>query len=184
MNFTPTDSTRPALESTQLNTTVIIQTPARTARIGHYPKNGTLSLYSNGQMEFICLEDPAESISFANKDIKRANIAVSGSVTFDLNSGKTVTLSYGYTPGGVGAVAGGSMTGGSLGGALVGAGVAVALNDYGDSFAIGDKWKAILIEQLGPTRVQTKSRTQLIIAIAAIVICIILLTFGLLTHSF
>jgi hypothetical protein len=157
---------------------IIKQSSARTSEVGHYPKDGTLTLYDNHRFEFICPEDTSKNFSFMSDEVKKANIAVSGSVAFDLASGNTVTLSYGNLPGGTAAVAGGELIGGAIGSVASGVGVGSAISGYGQSFKIGDEWKPIIIDCLGIQRVQTKSRTQLIVAIVAITLFLLVGLFG------
>ena len=168
----------PSILGTPVQRIITKQSPARTCDIGHYPKDGTLTLYDNRQFEFICAEDPSKNHSFTADEIVKANVAVSGSVAFDLSSGKTVTISYGHQPGGSPAVAGGELIGGAAGGVVTGIGVGSTLSGYGESFGIGDEWKQVLIDCLGVQRVQTKSRTQLIIAVVAAILLFLLLAFG------
>ncbi len=59
---------------------VIHSSPAFTSYLFQRPKPGTLTLFSNGQIEFACV-DPKKSATFNCSDIQLANFAKSGSGT-------------------------------------------------------------------------------------------------------
>ena len=75
-------------ESTHPNGEVIHSSPAFTAYTFQRPKPGTLTLFSDGQMQFTCV-DPQKSATFNCSDIQLANFAKSGSgsVIFTVNDG-------------------------------------------------------------------------------------------------